>query len=79
MAKARIHGIENTPRSEMNGLLMLTRLLTALLPGMVDKPGQVTFIGDSQCTIASCEAERSVLTQWYGNRGREVREHFREW
>ena len=51
----------------MNGLLMLSRLLTVLLPGMVDKPHQITFIGDSQCTIAYCKTERSVLTQWYRN------------
>ena len=61
-AKARIHRIQNTPRSEMNGLLMLSRLLTVLLPWLVDKPSQITFIGDSQCTIASCETERSVMT-----------------
>ena len=37
-AKAKVAKIENVPRNEMCGLILLARLVTAVLPGLRDKP-----------------------------------------
>merc|ERR1712101_106233 len=63
----------STPRTEMRGLLMLTRLIDELLPGIQVPPAEIRLMGDSQCTIACVEADNRVLKsaifdspgQWY--------------
>ena len=77
--KARIFGADSTPRSEMNGLLLLCRLVTAVLPGLTDRMESITLVGDSQCTIASVESEHTILGPWFSNRVGEVREHMEDW
>ena len=52
----------STPRSELSGLLVLTRLVTAVLPGLVEKPEKISLFGDSECTISSMECDQHVLS-----------------
>ena len=49
------------PRNELRGLLYLAWLITAILPGMVDKPTSIFIAGDSQCTISAMECENKIL------------------
>jgi hypothetical protein len=57
--KARLSRLRSTPRSELNGLVALCRLVTAVLDGMVELPVRISTFGDSECTISSVEAENS--------------------
>ena len=51
VGKAKIAKSSKVPRNEMDSLVMLARLITAILPGMVEKPCSIMIIGDSKCTI----------------------------
>ena len=73
--KAKIFGGDSTPRSEMNELLLLCQLVTAVLPGLTDGMESITLVGDSQCTIVSVESERTIIGPWFSNHVGEVREH----
>ena len=78
-AKARLNKEKTTLRSELNGLVITCRLITALIDGMRQKPWRTTIIGDSECTISSCEAKESVLNQWFVFRVGEIVEHREKW
>ena len=69
----------STPRTEMRGLLLLSRLVTSMLPGLVDKPSVISLFGDSQCTIASVECQQHLLNVWFANRIAEIVEHQEAW
>ena len=77
-AKAKIAKTGKVPRNEINSLVMLARLITATLPGLVDKPESILIIGDSKCTIQSVEAEAKVLKDFFNNRCEEFEEHRRQ-
>ena len=51
VGKAKIAKSSKVPRNEMDSLVMLARLITAILSGMVEKPSSIMIIGDSKCTI----------------------------
>ena len=61
----------------MNSLVMLCHLITALLPGLVKLPKEIVMVGDSECTIATVEAEDTVLQPFFANHVSEVEEHIR--
>ena len=65
---------DSTPRVEMRGLLILTRLVDELLPGIQVPPTEIMLIGDSQCTIACMEADDRILDIWFANRVAEVQD-----
>ena len=67
-AKAKISKTGKVPRSEMKGLLLLARLVTTTLPGLVDKPTSFLPILDSRCTIQSVEAEAKTLKDFFNNK-----------
>ena len=69
----------STPRTELRGLLYLVRLISALLPGMVDKTSSIFLAGDSQCTISAMECEDRILGMWFGNRVAEIQDHMADW
>ena len=69
----------STPRSELSGLVLVCRLVTALLPGLVELPSRVSVLGDSECTINAVESEDNVLKPWFENRVSEVLEHLQDW
>ena len=61
--KARLSKLLSTLRSELNGFLILCRLVTAVLDGLGELHVRNSMIGDSECTISSVEAENSA-TEW---------------
>ena len=65
-----------TPRSELNGLLVMTRLLSAIIDAMNEKPARVICFGDSECTISSCECRTATLAPYFSNRVAEVLDTF---
>ena len=67
------------PRNELRGLLYLARLITVILPGMVDKPTSIFIAGDSECTISAMECQNKILGVWFGNRVAEVQDHMAYW
>ncbi len=64
---------------EMRGLLLLARLIRALLPGFPSPPTEIFLAGDSQCTIASVEADDRLLDVWFANRVAEVKDEMASW
>ena len=71
---------KSTPRTELRGLVILTRLMTAALAGLDGElPRRITLNGDSECTIAAVECEDDVLKSWFANRVAEVLGHMEAW
>ena len=72
-AKARVTPSKGmtVPRAELNSLLITTRLVASIQEAMVIKPSQITFCGDSECTISSYEAEHTILAAYFSNRVHE--------
>ena len=82
MAKARVTPTSptvSTPRTELRGLLLLTRLITSILPGFSKMPNRISLFGDSQCTISAVECNQKILEVWFGNRVAEIRDHMQSW
>ena len=82
MAKARVTPTSptvSTPRTELRGLLLLTRLITSILPGFSKLPSRISLFGDSQCTISAVECDQRILQVWFGNRVAEIRDHMQSW
>ena len=69
-AKARVTPSKGmtVPRSELNSLLITTRLILNICTAMYVKPTRITLMGDSECTISSYEAEHTVLASYFANR-----------
>ena len=63
----------------MRGLLLASRLTTAILPGLSELPISISLFGDSQCTISTMECDHRLLDTWFGNRVAEVLEHIETW
>ena len=77
-SKTRVGKLKNTPRDEMNGLLVLCRYISAVLEGMRSKPTAITLIGDSTCTILSTETDKKLKT-WMSGKVDEVHRHLELW
>ena len=45
------------PRTEMNGLIIATKLVALSLASMRDLPGLVTFCLNSECTISAVDSD----------------------
>ena len=59
----------STPRMEMNGATLMTRVvLRVVLSLLEDPPGQVYFMGDSETILASRERESGFFGEFFGNR-----------
>ena len=69
----------STPRVDMRGLLMLTRLVDELLLGVQVPPTKIMLMGDSQCTISCVEADNRILDAWFSNRVAEVQDRMESW
>ena len=70
---------KSTPRTEMRGLTMLSRMTTASIPGMSKKPNRISLFGDSECTISAVDCMDGQLDIWFGNRVAEVLDHMEAW
>ena len=87
MGKARVTPIsktegdfkKSTPRSEMRGGQMLTRMISAMLPGMVYPPKEIHLFMDSECIISTVEADDKLLGVWMTNRADEWQGHMQDW
>ena len=70
---------ESTPRTEMQGLVLLARSFTACLAGSFEAPSQSSLFGDSECTDYTMECTDSVWDTWFANRVAEVQKHIDAW
>ena len=79
--KARVTPLKRntTPRSELSGLLALTRLLNSLWRGFPELPIRVSLMGDSECVTNAVEAEDVALNAWFDNRVTEIQENMKKW
>ena len=46
-----------TPRTELRGLLILARQITAILPGLAELPTRISLMGDSESTILAVDCD----------------------
>ena len=69
--KARVTPLKGTtaPRSELSGLLILTRLLKVVVNALTDRPSQITIATDSQCSISALEKSGGILAPFFASRG----------
>ena len=79
-AKARVTPVSGltAPRTELNGSVILGRIIDTVIPSMPEKPCRVTMIGDYQCTISALESMTAVLGPYFANRILEL-ESTRSW
>ena len=78
IAKAKVGKDKSTPRDEMNGLIVLVRLITTVVEGLSESPQSITIIGDSTCTILSVETAKK-LKAWMSGKVDEVHRHIELW
>ena len=80
-SKARVTPVAGltTPRSELNGLLVLCRLIDRIMKCLKEKPCRVTMIGDSECTISALESVTNSLAPYFSNRINEAEEKINSW
>ena len=59
----------STPRLELEGATLLTRvLLKVVLALHKDPPAQIYCLGDSECVLASREKSRGFFGEYFANR-----------
>ena len=59
----------STPRMEMNGATLVSRVAFRVVMALLeDPPGQIFFLGDSETVLASRERESGFFSEYYGNR-----------
>ena len=71
--------IKSTPRSEMSALVLCTRILDSVYKAMEILPMRLTVIGDSTCTISSCELSCTSQTPFFSNRVAEILDTMQSW
>ena len=78
--KARVTPLKGStaPRSELSGLLILSRLLKVVVEALWEKPTSVTIAGDSQCTIAALKTSGGLLAPYFANRVSEIVRNLKE-
>ena len=75
--KSRVTPLQriSTPRSELNGALLASRLVLSTLRSLSpadEIPERVWIIGDSECTLASIEKVSAAFGEYFGNHIGEV-------
>ena len=68
-----------TPRSELSGLVMLTRLLNSIVNNLDVPAARITLAGDSTCVISSMEVNAALLTPFFANRCIEALSNMQSW
>ena len=81
LSKARVAPLAGMtiPRTEMNGLVLGTKLGDLALSSMKEAPSRVTFCLDSECTIAAVDSENGLLKPYLANRRAVVKGKLEEW
>ena len=81
LSKARVAPLNGmtVPRTEMNGLIIATKLVDLSLASMRELPSSVTFCLDSDCTISVIDSENHILKPYLTNRRAIVKGKFQEW
>ena len=81
LAKARVAPLAGitTPRSEMNGMVLGTKLADLALISMAELPSSLTFCLDSECTIAAVDSEHGLLKCYLANRRATIQHAFSDW
>ena len=69
----------STPRTELRGMLYLTRLITAVIEGFPYGVSSIFLATDSECTIAAIETQDRVLQVWFTNRVAEITDPMKSW
>ena len=67
----------STPRTELRGMLYLTRLVMAIIESFPYKVRSIFLATDSECTIAAIETQDQVLQAWCANRVAEIVDHMK--
>lgn len=68
----------NTPRMELTGALLGTRLGVKVCQALEDKPERLWFAGDSEIVLASREKHSAFFSEWFSNRIGELHENQRK-
>ena len=81
ISKARVAPLAGMtiPRTEMNGLVLGTKLADLALSSMRETPSSLTFCLDSECTIAAVDSENGLLKPYLANRRAVVKGKVQEW
>ena len=81
LAKTRVAPLNGmmVPRTEMNGLVLATKLLDSALVSMNEPPETVTCCLDSECTISAVKSENGLLKPYLANRRAVVIGKLQEW
>ena len=67
-----------TPRSELNGAVLASRLVLSTLrswSSSEELPERLWMIGDSECTLASIEKTSAAFGEFFGNRVGEIHQN----
>ena len=67
------------PRSELSGLVLAVRLTDTIYKAVEEKPRRISIIGDSTCTISSCESGCTSLAPYFANRVAEIVDKMQSW
>ena len=63
----------------MSALVLCTRILDSVVKAMEILPMRLTVIGDSTCTISSCELSCTSQTPFFSNRVAEILDTMQSW
>ena len=81
LSKARVAPLAGMtiPRTEMNGLILGTKMGDLALSSMRETPSRLTFCLDSECTIAAVDSENGLLKPYLANRRAVVKGKLEDW
>ena len=77
-AKAKINNGYTVPKTELNGAVLLSRVVKSAVRAMVDKPRSVVCAGDSSCVLSSLETTVARMKPFFHNRVSEVKQNLAE-
>ena len=78
VGKARVTPSSTAKGGSLRELQILTRQITAILPGLAKLPTRISLLGDSECTISAVDCNSKLLDVWFGNRVMEIRNHMED-